>query len=56
MSYNLAGILGGVTFGSSAVGILLCALSLLSLLCTRALVETKDRDLRQTLPVAPTHR
>jgi MFS family permease len=67
VSYNLAGILGGAmpplvaaplaaTFGSSAVGILLCALSLLSLLCTRALVETKDRDLRQTLPVTATHR
>lgn len=63
VSYNLAGILGGAmpplvatplaaTFGTSAVGILLCALSLLSLFCTRALVETKDRDLRQTLPVA----
>lgn len=67
VSYNLAGILGGAmpllvatplaaTFGTSAVGILLCALSLLSLFCTRALVETKDRDLRQTLPVAALHR
>jgi MFS family permease len=67
VSYNLAGILGGampplvaaplaLTFGSSAVGILLCALSLLSLFCTRALVETKNRDLRQTLPVAAAHR
>jgi MFS family permease len=66
VSYNLAGILGGAmpllvatplaaTFGTSAVGILLCALSLLSLFCTRALVETKDRDLRQTLPVAALH-
>ena len=67
VSSNLVGILGGAmpplvaaplaaTFGSSAVGLLLCALSPLSLLCTRALVETKDRDLRQTPPVAPTRR
>jgi MFS family permease len=57
-SYNLAGIVGGavpplvatplaVAFGSIAVGVLLCALALLSLLCTRALAETKDHDLRE---------
>lgn len=55
-SYNLAGIVGGAippliaaplaaAFGSFSIGIMLCALSLLSLLCTKALVETKDRDL-----------
>ncbi|MBV8541643.1 MAG: MHS family MFS transporter [Pseudonocardiales bacterium] len=58
MSYNLAGIVGGAmpplvagplatTFGSFAIGVLLCALSLLSLLCTAALPETKDHDLQQ---------
>jgi MFS family permease len=61
MSYNLAGIVGGAmpplvaaplasAFGSIAIGVMLCALSLLSLFCTKALVETKDRDLRQLLP------
>jgi MFS family permease len=55
-SYNMAGIVGGAippliaaplaaAFGSFSIGIMLCALSLLSLLCARALVETKDRDL-----------
>lgn len=58
LSYNLAGIVGGAmpplvagplaaAFGSSAIGVLLCALSLLSLGCAAALPETKDRDLRQ---------
>ncbi len=62
MSFNLAGIVGGAmpplvaaplaaAFGSLAIGVLLCALSLLSLLCTKALVETKDRDLREAPPV-----
>ncbi len=60
-SFNLAAIVGGAipplvsaplaaTFGSVAIGVLLCALSLLSLFCTKALVETKDRDLRQAQP------
>ena len=60
-SYNLAGIVGGAmpplvaaplasAFGSIAIGVMLCALSLLSLFCTKALVETKDRDLRQAQP------
>lgn len=56
ISYNLAGVVGGsippliaaplaAAFGSFSIGIMLCALSLLSLLCARTLVETKDRDL-----------
>ncbi|MGH3772471.1 MAG: MFS transporter [Pseudonocardiaceae bacterium] len=63
MSYNLASIMGGAmppliagplaaAFGSVAIGILLCALALLSLFCTKALPETKDRDLRQAQPSA----
>lgn len=63
MSYNLAGIVGGAmpplvaaplaaAFGSVSIGILLCALALLSLLCTAALPETKDHDLRQAQPSA----
>jgi MFS family permease len=55
-SYNMAGIVGGAippliaaplaaAFGSFSIGIMLCALSLLSMLCARALVETKDQDL-----------
>jgi MFS family permease len=55
-SYNMAGIAGGAippliaaplaaAFGSFSIGIMLCALSLLSLLCAKALVETKDSDL-----------
>ncbi len=61
MSYNLAGIAGGAmpplvaaplaaAFGSVAIGILLCALALLSLVCTAALPETKDQDLCQAQP------
>lgn len=61
MSFNLAGILGGAmppllaapliaAFGSVSISLLLCALSLLSLFCTKALMETKDRDLRETHP------
>ncbi|MGH3883856.1 MAG: MFS transporter, partial [Pseudonocardiaceae bacterium] len=60
-SYNLAGIMGGAipplvsaplaaTFGSFSIGVLLCGLALLSLLCTAALAETKDRDLREPQP------
>jgi MFS family permease len=56
-SYNLAGIAGGAipplvaaplaaAFGSFSIGIILCAISLLSLLCTKALVETMNRDLQ----------
>jgi MFS family permease len=55
--YNLAGIVGGAVpplvaaplaaaFGTFSVGIMLSALSMLSLLSTKALVETKDRDLQ----------
>ncbi|HEX6403983.1 MAG TPA: MFS transporter [Pseudonocardiaceae bacterium] len=55
-SYNMAGIVGGAippliaaplaaAFGSFSIGIMLCALSLLSLVCARALAETKDNDL-----------
>jgi MFS family permease len=60
-SYNLAGVMGGAmpplvaaplaaTFGNFAIGVLLCVISLLSLFCTKALVETKDRDLRELRP------
>lgn len=63
VSYNLAGIVGGAVpplvaaplaaaFGSFAIGILLCGLALLSLVCTNALSETKDRNLRQAQPSA----
>ncbi|HSL07220.1 MAG TPA: MFS transporter [Pseudonocardiaceae bacterium] len=61
MSYNLAAIVGGgitplvsapltAAFGSFTIGVLLCGLALLSLCCTAALPETKDRDLRQAQP------
>jgi MFS family permease len=53
-SYNLAG--GAIpplvaaplaaAFGSFCIGVMLCAISLLSLLCTKALAETKDQDLQ----------
>jgi MFS family permease len=67
MSFNLAGIVGGAlpplaaaplaaTFGSWAIGVVLCALSLLSLFCTKALAETKDRDLREAQPSVPTRQ
>jgi MFS family permease len=62
-SYNLAGIVGGAlpplvagplaaAFGSVAIGLLLCALSLLSLVCVAALPETKGRDLLAAQPSA----
>jgi MFS family permease len=62
-SYNLAQIVGGAmpplvsaplvaAFGSFAIGVLLCALSLLSLVCAGVLPETKDRDMRQDQPSA----
>ncbi|MET0456966.1 MAG: MFS transporter [Mycobacterium sp.] len=52
--YNLGGIIGGAlppllapvlteAFGSFAVGVMLALLALLSIVCTRALVETSDR-------------
>jgi len=61
MSYNLAAIVGGgitplvsapltAVFGSFTISVLLCGLALLSLCCTAALAETKDRDLRQVQP------
>jgi MFS family permease len=61
ISYNLAGVMGGAmpplvaaplaaTFGNFAIGVLLCMISLLSLFCTKVLVETKDRDLRELRP------
>jgi MFS family permease len=61
MSYNLAAIVGGgivplvsaslaAAFGSFTIGVLLCGLAVLSLCCTAALTETKDRDLRQAQP------
>jgi len=60
-SYNMAGIAGGAippliaaplaaAFGSFSIGIMLCALSLLSLLCATGLVETKDQDLLDLQP------
>ena len=56
LGYNLAGVLGGAIppllaapltaqFGSIAVGVMLAALSVLSLVCTKALVETRHVDL-----------
>jgi metabolite-proton symporter len=56
-SYNVAGIAGGAVppliaaplaaaFGSFSIGIMLCAISLVSLLCAKALVETKEQDLQ----------
>jgi len=67
MSYNLAAIVGGAipplvaaplaaAFGSFSIGVLLCGLALLSLSCTAALPETKDRDLRQAQPGVPALR
>ncbi len=63
-SFNLAAIAGGVipplifaplaaAFGSFSIGVVLCGLALLSLLCTAVLVETKDRELQQARPTAP---
>ncbi|OAK51549.1 MFS transporter [Rhodococcoides kyotonense] len=53
LGYNLAGVLGGAvppilaapltaSFGSMSVGIMLAVLALLSIVCTKALVETKE--------------
>jgi MFS family permease len=67
MSYNLAGIVGGAipplvaaplaaAFGSFSIGVLLCGLAVLSLFCTAALTETKDRDLRHARPPGLTER
>jgi metabolite-proton symporter len=66
-SYNLAGIVGGAmpplvaaplaaAFGTIAIGAVLCSCALLSLLSTKALAETKDRDLHATRPVTAAHR
>jgi hypothetical protein len=44
------------TFGSFAIGVLLCGLALLSLFCTAALPETRNRDLRQAQPSVPVLR
>ncbi len=56
LGYNLAGVLGGAippliaaplasSFGSFAIGLMLAVLGVVSFVCTRALVETKDRAL-----------
>jgi MFS family permease len=64
-SYHLAAAVGGgippllatllaAAFGTFAIGVLLCALSLLSMFCVKALAETKDRDFQDIQPgVAP---
>jgi MFS family permease len=62
-SYNLAGIVGGAipplvaaplaaAFGGIAVGALLCAFGLISMVCTKTLAETKDHDLHADQPAA----
>ncbi|MFD4458613.1 MFS transporter [Nocardia sp. NPDC058480] len=54
LGYNLAGVLGGAippliaaplsaSFGSISIGVMLSGLAVLSLVCTKALVETKDQ-------------
>ncbi|WP_068159410.1 MFS transporter [Rhodococcus phenolicus] len=56
LGYNLAGVLGGAippmlaaplaaSYGGIAIGLMLAVLGVLSLVCTRALVETRDRAL-----------
>lgn len=56
ISYNLAGIIGGatapilaakysVTYGGAAVGWMLAAFGVLSLICSLALPETRDREI-----------
>lgn len=56
LGYNLAGVLGGAippliaaplaaSFGSIAIGVMLAALGVLSLICTAGLVETRHRAL-----------
>ncbi|KAB2586941.1 MFS transporter, partial [Rhodococcus erythropolis] len=56
LGYNLAGVLGGAVppliaaplasaYGSMAIGIMLAILGVVSLVCTWALVETKDHAL-----------
>ncbi|GAA0934570.1 MFS transporter [Pseudonocardia zijingensis] len=63
-AYNLAAILGGtvppmiaaplaVTFGPMAVGIMLAALALVSVVCARMLPETHLTDMAPTLAPAP---
>ncbi|MFC9649085.1 MULTISPECIES: MFS transporter [unclassified Streptomyces] len=56
LAYNLGGVLGGAVsplvvprlqsgFGSASVGWYVCGMALISLLCVRALPETKEREL-----------
>ena len=56
LGYNFAGVLGGAippmiaaplaaSYGGIAIGIMLAAIGLVSLVCTAALVETRDRAL-----------
>ncbi|MFZ2174016.1 MAG: MFS transporter [Rhodococcus sp. (in: high G+C Gram-positive bacteria)] len=56
LGYNLAGVLGGAVppliaaplasaYGSAAIGVMLAVLAAVSLVCTKALVETKDETL-----------
>lgn len=56
LGYNLAGVLGGAIppllaapltaqFGSISVGVMLALLSVLSLACTKALIETREVDM-----------
>lgn len=56
LGYNLAGVLGGAippmlaapltaAFGSISIGVMLALLSVLSLVCTKRLIETKDVDM-----------
>ncbi|AWK73566.1 MFS transporter [Rhodococcus sp. NPDC019627] len=56
LGYNLAGVLGGAVppliaaplasaYGSAAIGVMLAGLAVVSLVCTKALVETKDEAL-----------
>ena len=56
LGYNLAGVLGGAVppliaaplasaYGSAAIGVMLAGLAVVSLVCTKALVERKDEAL-----------
>ncbi len=56
LGYNFAGVLGGAippmiaaplaaSYGGIAIGIMLAAIGLVSLVCTAALMETRDRAL-----------
>jgi MFS family permease len=61
LGYNLAGILGGAippliapgltaSYGSIAIGVLLSVSAVLSYFCTRALAETRNRELSSPTP------